>query len=143
MKLSNIDFAGSDTCVRFVWLTFECGPIGVAAILFLYEAWLKSCVIVTMAGNVDYIAYFMAIKILFQPKDGQVPGRRNLIMIQVLGATDRLRSGFDQTNKLLARIVQNELQSKSDCLRERVHLLLTPIPYLNTYCSILSAGILT
>ncbi|MDX1695822.1 MAG: DUF445 family protein [Ketobacteraceae bacterium] len=78
MKLSDIDFAGLDAWVRRGLLLGAAG-FGLLQYFFPDQAWLKSCFIVIMAGNVGYFTNFMAIKMLFQPKQGQVLGWRGLV----------------------------------------------------------------
>lgn len=79
---------------------FRYGLLGIAVLTGALDTWtggdnpwFRSAFVITMAGMVGYFTNFLAIKMLFQPKHGQVLGWRGLVpknqhqIAQSLGAS--------------------------------------------------------
>ncbi len=76
--LSALDFARFDQWFRGA-LVGSAAILGLAQHFFTQFNLLNAVFIVVMAGNVGYFTNFMAIKMLFQPKQGRVLGWRGMV----------------------------------------------------------------
>lgn len=78
LDLSALDFARFDQWFRRA-LVASAAILGLAQHFFPQFDLLNAIFIVVMAGNVGYFTNFMAIKMLFQPKQGRVLGWRGMV----------------------------------------------------------------
>ncbi|ARU58254.1 MAG: DUF445 domain-containing protein [Pseudomonadales bacterium] len=98
-ELSNIDFNQIDVWVRR-GLISSAALFGILQYVYPQIELLHAIFIVSMAGIVGYFTNYMAIKMLFQPKQGQVLGWRGLVP-----------KNKEQIARSLAESVQTQLLS--------------------------------